>query len=116
MGDVDTHSYARYATERDLFNEYPQIRLGDVTYNWVTQAMELGWAAQLGARGISVPVLLFQAEDDVEVKPRGQDNLCRRLQDCTKIFFYGAGHEILMEIDSIRDVAINYIKDFIAEM
>jgi lysophospholipase len=32
VDDTDTHSYARYVMERDLLNEYPQIRLGDVTY------------------------------------------------------------------------------------
>lgn len=114
--DADTHSYARYVMERDILNEYPQIRLGDVTYNWVKQAMELGWVAQRGAGAITVPVLLFQAEDDTVVKPEGQDNLCKHAQDSTKIFFYGARHEILMEIDSIRDVAINYIRDFIEEL
>ena len=111
--DTDTHSYVRYVMERDLFNDYPQIRLGDVTYNWVKQAMELGWAAQFDARAITVPVLLFQAEDDTVVKPEGQNYLCRHAQDGTKIFFYGARHEILMEIDPIRDVAMNYIRDFI---
>ncbi len=114
--DIDTHSYERYKMERDLFNDYPQIRMGDVTYNWVKQAMEIGWTDQFHARAIAVPALLFQAEDDMEVKPRGQDILCQRSKNCTKIFFYGARHEILMEIDSIRDVAINYIKDFIQEM
>jgi lysophospholipase len=114
--DTDTHSYARYVMERDILNEYPQIRLGDVTYNWVKQAMELGWVAQFDARAITVPVLLFQAEDDMVVKPEGQDNLSKHAQDTTKIFFYGARHEILMEIDSIRDVAINYIRDFIEEL
>ena len=114
--DADTHSYARYAMERDILNDYPQIRLGDVTYNWVKQAMELGWVAQFDARAIAVPVLLFQAEDDTEVKPEGQNYLSQQAQDGTKIFFFGARHEILMEIDSIRDVAINYIRDFIEEL
>ena len=113
---TDTHSYARYLMEIDLLNEYPQIRLGDVTYNWVKQAMDLGWAAQFDARAIAVPVLLFQADDDTAVKPAGQNYLCRHAQDGTKVFFYGARHEILMEIDSIRDVAMNYIRDFIEEL
>ena len=113
---TDTHSYARYVMERDLLNDYPQIRLGDVTYNWVKQAMELGWTAQFDARAIAVPVLLFQAEDDTVVKSTGQNYVCRHAQDSTKIFFYGARHEILMEIDSIRDVALNYIRNFIEEL
>ena len=114
--DTVTHSYARYAMERDIFNEYLQLRLGDATYNWVKQGMELGWVAQFDARGIIIPVLLFQAGDDTLVKPEGQNYLIQQAQDGTKIFFYGARHEILMEIDSIRDVAINYIRDFIEEL
>jgi lysophospholipase len=109
-----THSYARWSTwEEDLIPNNPVIRSGGATYSWVKRSMETGAFARREAARIATPVLLLQAEEDAFVRQEGQDTFCDRAQDCTPVFFYGSRHEILMETDPIRNLALNTIKSFL---
>ncbi|MCX8042635.1 MAG: alpha/beta fold hydrolase [Desulfobacterota bacterium] len=111
--NITTHSYARWSKwEEDLIPAYPQIRSGGATYNWVKESMEAGWLARKQAAKIATPLLIFQAEEDLFVTANGQHEFCEAAQDCTKVFFHGARHEILMETDSIRNIALGMIRAF----
>jgi len=108
-----THSYKRWANwELNLKADCPDVISGGITYNWIKECMEAVWMARADAPSLTTPVLLFQADEDTYVKPAGQDDLCEQAADCSKIFFHGARHEILMEVDAIRDIALDYIKSF----
>jgi len=78
----------------------------------VKVSLEAGWLARQRADTISTPLLIFQAEEDSFVKPEGEDELCNRAQSCDKIYFHGSRHEILMEADPIRDIALDYRRTF----
>lgn len=111
--NITTHSYARWSKwEEELIPAHPQIRSGGATYNWVKESMEAGWTARRQAEGIATPLLIFQAEEDLFVTAEGQDAFCEAAQDCTKMFFHGARHEILMETDPIRNIALAAIRAF----
>jgi len=114
-GDT-THSYARWSLwENDLIGAHPEIRSGGATYRWIQQSLAAGLLSRIEAGRISTPLIVFQAEDESIVSPQGEDEFCDRAEDCSRVFFYGARHEILMEIDPIRDIALNYIKSFIRQ-
>jgi len=109
-----THSLARWSKwEIDLIPENSEVKSGGPSYQWVRNSIFAGWMSQLWASKVQVPVLLFQAGQDSFVKPAGQDVFCDNAKECTKIYFKGAKHEILMEEDEIRDVAIAEIKAFL---
>jgi lysophospholipase len=111
-----THCYARWSLwENDLIGAHPEIRSGGATYRWIQQSMVAGLLSRVEASRISTPLIVFQAEDDSIVRPEGEADLCQRAEDCSTVFFYGARHEILMEIDTIRDIALNTIKSFIRQ-
>jgi lysophospholipase len=116
FSNTTTHSYARWSLwENDLIGAHPEIRSGGATYRWVQQSMEAGLQTRLQAARITAPLLLFQAEEDSFVRLPGEDAFCDRAEDCSTVFFHGARHEILMETDPIRDIALNYIRTFIRQ-
>lgn len=55
---------------------------------------------------IKIPILLFQATKDVVVLPNGQKKFCETALNCRFELAKGAMHEILMEVDSIRNPAL----------
>jgi len=111
--NTTTHSFARWSKwEEDLIPSHPEIRSGGATYNWVKVCLEAGWRARREASRIATPLLIFQAEEDSFVRPEGQEELCDAAQDCRLIIFHGSRHEILMERDTIRDVALDFIRTF----
>lgn len=109
-----THSLARWAKwEEELIPDNPEIRSGGATYGWVKRSLEAGAHARLQAARVTTPVLLLQAGQDTIVEPAGQDRFCDAAQDCTRVYMTGSRHEILMETDAIRDVALETIRSFL---
>jgi lysophospholipase len=112
--NTTSHSIARWSKwEQELIPSNPEIRSGGATYNWIKSSMEAGALARRKAGAIETPLLLLQAEEDWFVRPEGLDMLCDRADDCSKVYIFGSRHEILMETDSIRDVALENIKSFL---
>lgn len=111
--NTTTHCYARWSKwEEDLIPLHPEIRSGGATYNWVKVCLEAGWLALQQADTIDTPLLVFQAEEDSIVRLEGEEELCDKARDCKEIYFHGSRHEILMETDAIRDIALDYIRTF----
>jgi lysophospholipase len=109
-----THSLARWSKwEEDLIPNNPGILSGGATYGWLKRSMEGGALARMQAARVQTPVLLLQAEEDSYVKLEGQDSFCQNADDCSKVFLFGSRHEILMETDEIRTVALDYIRSFL---
>ena len=112
--NTTTHSFARWSKwEEDLIPSNPEIASGGATYGWIKNSMEAGALSRRKAGAIETPLLLLQAEEDWFVRSEGQDMLCDRADDCSKVYCYGSRHEILMETDPIRDVAMENIKSFL---
>lgn len=108
-----THSQIRFSIRRELISRHPQIALRGPTNRWLRESLKAARQARDTAVKIEVPVLLLQAEMDTAVRPKGQDEFCRRTKDCTKVALAGARHEILLERDDVRDKALAYILDFL---
>ncbi len=113
--NVVTHSYARFTSAKALLNEDPSLRLGGPTNKWIKESIEGCAKSRRRALTMKLPILLFQASEDVVVKTQAQDWVCTLARNCEKIVFEGAYHEILMETDDLRDVAIDAVADFILD-
>jgi lysophospholipase len=111
LNDV-TKSDIRYAQTHRLFSLYPETRIGGPTNRWVYESIRGTHKAVKNAADVVDPVLLFQAGDDLIVKPKGQNRFCAAAKDCTKLVFSGAYHEILMERDEVRDRALRELGAF----
>lgn len=108
-----TSSLARFALNQGLVRETPGNALGSPTYTWVRQAFLAmdGFARE--HRQLTMPILLLQAEADQVVKNEPQTALCRALPDCSLVVLPGARHEILMERDAVRDLALARVRAFV---
>jgi len=95
-----------------LIPDNPQIRSGGATYNWVKESMAAGFLARRQAARSRTPLLVLQAEEDVIVRNEGSYEFCAEAPDCTRVIVHGARHEILMETDTIRDIALWHIRSF----
>lgn len=103
----------RYHMSRHIEEIYPELVMGDVTYQWVHQAIIESRRAYRERRKINVPVLMFQAGQDDLVKKNRQDKFFRHIDNYKKVFYADAFHEILMEKESIRSNALKEVELFL---
>ena len=54
-------------------------------------------------------------EEDSYVKPAAEDSFCKNADDCTKVYFFGSRHEVLMETDAIRNLVLDNIRSFLGK-
>jgi lysophospholipase len=94
----------RFARNRALVAERPEIRLVGPTWCWLEAAYRS--MAQMEAPGfaeaITTPCLIFGAGRDRIVETQAVRNFACRLPHARYVEIPEAGHEILMENDSIR--------------
>jgi lysophospholipase len=83
----------------------PGLALGGVTYGWLSATFasidRLKRPGHVAA--IPVPVLLVSAGEERVVSVPAQRRLCRALPDCRCLTIPGARHEILMEVEGVKD-------------
>jgi len=111
--NMETHSRVRHAQKMQDYKDFPAIRLGFPTNRWMVETERMGKEVMRNAKLISCPAIVLQAEDDRYADSRAQDKFCANLAHSQKILFPGAYHEVLFENDSIRDVALAAIRNFI---
>jgi lysophospholipase len=100
--------------EDKLLFEYPEIISGGVTNRWLNESLKACRKALNNRHQIKVPILILKGEKDDVVKKEGINILCETTA-CKKVIFADAKHELFMEKDSIRDLALQQILDFINE-
>jgi lysophospholipase len=98
-----TRSYARFRRAQQLWDDHEELRLGGQTNQWVRESIEATWRMGDEAHTITIPLLLFQADDDQYVAPWRQERVCDRAQRCTLYRLpSGSRHELYQEIDAVR--------------
>ncbi len=114
-GNKLTSSPGRFKMSKDLYNKYPQLRIGGATVNWAKESLEYTTLLRHVPNIYQVPTLLLQAGQDQIVMSSGQQIACAELSgdNCRIVKIKGSQHEILMEKDKIRNDALNLIKTFI---
>jgi len=108
-----THSQARFSLNQRLVAAQPADALGSPTYGWVDQAFAGMDRISADHRNLTMPVLLLRAGADTVVDNRPQSGFCSDLPACALAEMPGAKHEILMEVDTIRNLAIGLIREFL---
>lgn len=111
-----THSEARYQAFRQVYAQHPQIRLGGATAHWIHQGIAGSDAAVADAGAIKTPLLVLQAGDDSVVDNAAQDAFCAnaRCEGGKPLRIEGAWHELFIEADPQRQVALNATLAFFA--
>lgn len=114
------HSKARFQRFIALYQEYPEIKLGGVTFNWLDQALKANENIFSDIAKINLPILMMQASKELIVDNMAQTEFCKQLQLANKQtcvsgkpkVIDGAYHELFFEIDEYRDLALNSTLDW----
>lgn len=111
-----THDADRYADEAWWREQRPELVMGPGSWGWVERAYASSRA--LFAVGVlehvATPTLMVATTADRLVRFAAIERACRRMPDCTLVRFgEEARHEILREVDSVRDRALAEIAAFL---
>jgi len=111
-----THDEMRYADEMWWRDHRPEIVMGPGSWGWVERGYES--VRVLNRKGmlesITAPVLIVATDDDKLVSFSATLRAARRLvRGQLKRFGADARHEVLREVDAVRDEALAVIDDFL---
>jgi hypothetical protein len=110
--NVLIHSEVRYQLFLDLFLDKPHLRLGGPSTHWITESIKAGKKCIANAHKEKIPILILQAGDDLVVSNVAQAEFHERCHTSHLEPIAGAYHDMLIEKDTYRDIAINKLLDF----
>ncbi|MCL9983065.1 MAG: alpha/beta hydrolase [Erythrobacter sp.] len=111
-----THDADRYADELWWREHRPELVMGPASWRWVERAYasSRGLEAAGALEAITVPVLILSTSADKLVSHPANLRAARRLPKGEMLAFGPeAHHEILREVDAVRDKAMAAIADFL---
>jgi len=108
-----TRNALRYASHCDIITENPALQLGGATAQWVRTCMDMGWFVREHASSINIPVLVMSAGDDQLVQLAVQREFVSKIPLARQVIWWQARHELLSELDEVRNEAIARLVDFV---
>ena len=112
-----THSKIRYEISKIAFDIEPDTKIGGPSVRWLREACSASAKSVEEASKITIPVLLLQAQNDVIVNKKPQNQFCKNVGDNCKAYqIDDAYHELFVEKDSVREKALTAVLDFISKI
>ncbi len=111
-----THDAERYADELWWKSQHPELAMGPPSLSWLAQAHESTIAIEAPGRleNVTLPILLIGTQGDKLVSADAIPRCAARLPNATlKMFDQSVAHEILREVDGVRDEALALIDGFL---
>ncbi|MDF0533513.1 alpha/beta fold hydrolase [Shewanella sp. A32] len=106
-----THCRKRYAQLVQLYQQVPQVQLGSPTNQWLIESLIASeQARQFAQTNTVVPLLILQAGNDHIVDNCAQQHAIGPRTQLQRI--PGAHHELFLEEDAFREVALQYLFSF----
>lgn len=113
-----THDAERYADEIWWHSQIPALPLGPASWGWVYagyRSMRPLLRPETLAP-VQTPILMLVAMADGLVNPHMAIKAAKHLPNCMlKTYGDGVAHELLRELDSVRDDVLTTMKDFLIE-
>ena len=113
-----THDDDRYADEGWWREHRPELVMGPASWRWVEQAYRsiIALEAPGALEAVKTPVLIVSTSADKLVSHKANRRAAQRLPNGRMVEFGSeARHEILREVDSVRDRAMAAIAQFLDE-
>jgi lysophospholipase len=114
-----THDVGRYEDELWWQSQKPDLVLGPPSLKWLAEAYRSTlWTAEPGRlEGLDLPMLIIGTDGDRLVSPAAIHRFAARIPGAElKMFDASVAHEVLREIDPVRDEAHRVIDDFLARI
>lgn len=112
-----THDADRYSDEPWWWEQKPEIKLGPPSWRWVVRAFESTRRLRASRRVklVKVPILMLVAEADKLVRAADAIKVAGLLPDVRLVRFGSeSAHEILREVDPVRNRALGEIDIFLS--
>ncbi|HWU74100.1 MAG TPA: alpha/beta hydrolase [Sphingomonas sp.] len=112
-----THDLDRYSDEPWWWEQKPEIKLGPPSWRWVVRAFESTRRLRASRRVklVKVPILMLVAEADKLVRAADAIKIAGLLPDARLVRFgTESAHEILREVDPVRNRALGEIDIFLS--
>lgn len=106
-----TTSQERYEFASYINTKFPYIVSSGSTFKWVYQSLLATDKVLENLNKVEVPVMIFQAGDDEIVQNKKQNQVCELLKKCRIYHYKKAKHDIIHEVDSIRNDILTKIKN-----
>ncbi|WP_462157267.1 alpha/beta fold hydrolase [Pseudoalteromonas sp. GB56] len=105
-----THSQERYRRFRALYNSYPELQLGGVTFKWLNAAFKA--IDKLRKSECPVPLFIAAAEKDTVVDTSPYADFIHGQNYGILKTYQGAKHELLCEHDTVRKALLRDFLNF----
>ncbi|USD65375.1 alpha/beta fold hydrolase [Vibrio sp. SCSIO 43136] len=105
-------SQARYTWFRNLYDQMPELQLGGPSAHWVYQALSASKLCIDQAKALKTPTLLIQAGSDTIVDNKAHLRFVDQRPETGFITIASAKHELLFDVDGVRNQALEAICDF----
>ena len=107
-----TTSKVRYNMAMDMFDLFPQTRLGGVTNRWLNEVMSATSHIRKKYDEIKLPMRVAHAGNETYSEPDEMIRLCEEAPHCNRVFLKDSKHEVLMDQDHNRGVVLLEIETF----
>jgi lysophospholipase len=110
-----THCKPRYVRFREQFDQNGAMRLGGITYHWLSTSLRALNRLFDQLSSIKTPLLIIQSCDDAIVSQSEQNRFYKLLNaigECKKVELHGSKHEVFFETDLMRTTAVTATLDF----
>ncbi|ABV34701.1 Lysophospholipase [Shewanella sediminis HAW-EB3] len=106
-----TNCQLRYDNYKKLYLQHPQVQVGSPTNRWLHESIDAAERAISAARNSQMPILILQADEDTVVDNFAQYHAVGGL--CQLINIPHARHEVFMEQDESRNMALTELVNFL---
>ena len=111
-----THDAERYSDEAWWIDHAPALEIGGVTNGWIASAFASIDALHAPGvvEGVTLPLIVLAAGNEGLVDNAATARAVARIPGATMEIFANAGHELIREVDPVRDAALGRIAAFFA--
>lgn len=107
-----TNSKARYDMTMDIFDTYPQARLGGVTNRWLNEVMSGTWRLRFKYSELKIPLRVAHAGIEMYSDKSEMIKLCEEAPYCNRMYLETSKHEVLMDKDINRNRVFSELEKF----
>ncbi len=107
-----TTSRERYEMTMDLFDTFPEARLGGVTNRWLNEVMSGTFHIRSRYDELRIPLRVAHAGIESYSERSEMIKLCEKAPYCNRLYLESSKHEVLMDRDVNRSLVISEIEKF----
>jgi alpha-beta hydrolase superfamily lysophospholipase len=107
--NISTNSRARWLASHKIGLKYRDYYVSGTSWGWLKMAMTLGSEVSNAKSPMNPGTLMLMADDDGYIDPKPSFASCLRSTGCEAVTLKGSRHEILHEVDAVRNQAIEKI-------